>query len=206
MIKSCGPHVIDNICDLFSTVWREEQAPSEWRDAVLVPIPKNGDLTLCDNWRGISLLDVVGKLFAKIMQSRLQMVVEDLVLDSQCDFREGRGCIDMIFFARQLVEKAREHNTSVYMLFVDLQKAYNSIPCQALWLVLQKYGIPPVMVNIITSLHEGMKSEVTVDGQTTPQIEVKNGLRQGCTIAPTLFNFYSNMVIMCWREHANLSE
>ena len=139
MIKSCGPHII-----LFCTVWREEQVPSEWRDAVLVPIPKKGDLTLCDNWRGISLLDVVGKLFAKIVQSRLQMVVEDLVPDSQCGFRKGKGCIDMIFCARQLVEKAREHNTSVYMLFVDLWKAYDSIPRQALWLVLQKYGIPPV--------------------------------------------------------------
>ena len=195
MIKSCGPHIIDNIRDLFCTVWREEQVPREWRDAVLVPIPKKGDLTLCDNWRGISLLDVVGKLFTKIMQSRLQMVVEDLVSDSHCGFRKGRGCIDKISCARQLVEKAREHNTSVYMLFVDLWKAYDSIPRQALWLVLQKYGIPPVMVNIITSLHEGMKSEVTVDGQTTPQIEVKYGLRQGCTIAPTLFNLYFNMVI-----------
>ena len=76
----------------------------------------------------------------------------------------------MIICARQLVEKVREHNNSVYMLFVDLQKAYDSIPRQALWLVLRKYGIPPVMVNIIRSLHEGMKSEVTVDGQTTPQI------------------------------------
>ena len=138
-----------------------------------VPIPKKGDLTLCDSWRRISLLDVVGKLFAKIMQSRLQVVVEDLVPDSQCGFRKGRGCINMMFCARQLVEKAREHNTNMYMLFVDLRKAYDSIPRQTLWLVLQKYGIPPVMVNIIRSLHEGMKSEVTVDGQTTPQIEVK---------------------------------
>ena len=127
---------------------------------MLVPIPKKGDQTLCDNWRGISLLDVVGKLFAKIVQSRLQMVVEDLVPDSQRGSRKGKGCIDMIFCARQLVEKAREYNTSVYMLFVDLWKAYDSIPHQTLWLVLQKYGIPPVMVNIIRSLHEGMKSEM----------------------------------------------
>ena len=57
-----------------------------------------------------------------------------------------------------------------------------------------------MLVNIIKSLHEGMKAEVTVDDQTTPEFEVKNGLRQGCTIAPTLFNLYFNMVITCWRE------
>ena len=92
MIKSCGPHIIDSICDLFCAVWREEQVPSEWRDAALVPILKKGDLTLCHNWRGISFLDVVGKLFTKIMQNRLQMVVEDLVRDSQCTWlSKGKG-------------------------------------------------------------------------------------------------------------------
>ena len=60
---------------LFGTVWREKQVPLEWRDATLVPVPKRGDLSVCDNWRGISLLDVMGKLFARIINDRLQVVV-----------------------------------------------------------------------------------------------------------------------------------
>ena len=64
--------------------------------------------------------------------------MEEVVPDSQCGFRKGRGYTDMIFYARQLVEKAREHNTKVFMLFVNLRKAYDSIHRQALWLVLQK--------------------------------------------------------------------
>ena len=183
MLKNCGPDTMNRIYDLFNTVWREGEV-----------------LTVCDNWRGISLLDVVGKLFAKVIQQRLQGVVEDVVSDSQCGFHKGRGCTGMIFCARQLVEKAREHNSKVFILFVDLKKAYDSIPRQALWLVLQKYGIPPVIINLIQSLHEGMKAEVSVSGGTTPAIEVNNGLRQGCTIAPTLFNLYFNMVITCWRD------
>ena len=160
--------------------------PQEWRDALLVPIPKKGDLTQCDNWRGISLLDVVGKLFTKVVQVRLQRVAEEVLPDSQCGFRAGRGCADMVFCTRQLVKKAREHNTTLYLLFIDLRKAYDSVPREALWQVLRKYGVPPSLVNIIRSLHDGMKAEVTVDGAITPEIEVTNGLRQGCTIAPTL--------------------
>ena len=57
---------------------------------------------------------------------------------------------------------------------------------------------PPPPVNIIQSLHDGMKAEVTVDGATTPEINVTNGLRQGCSIAPTLFNLYLNYVIEEW--------
>ena len=67
----------------------------------------------------------------------------------------------MIFCAWQLKEKAREHNTTLYLLFIDLRKAYDSIPREALWQVLRKYGIPPTLVNIIRSLHDGMKTERT---------------------------------------------
>ena len=200
MVKNLGSNQLDYILDLFHSVWKEESVPKEWRDAILVPIPKKGDLSICDNWQGISLLDTVGKLFAKVIQRRLQVIVEEVLPDSQCGFRSSRGCVDMIFCARQLVEKAREHNTQIFILFVDLRKAYDSVPRQALWLVLEKYSIPPVMVKLIQSLHEGMKAEVHVNGNITPEIEVRNGLRQGCTIAPTLFNLYFNLVVSCWRE------
>ena len=192
--------MMEYILDLFETVWKEERVPDEWRDALLVPIPKKGDLMICGNWRGISLLDVMGKLFAKVIQGRLQVVVEDTLPDSQCGFRCGRGCINMIFCARQIMEKAREHNTKVFMLFVDLRKAYDSVPRQALWLVLEKYGIPPLLVRLIHSLHDGMKVEVSVDGATTPVVEVNNDLRQGCTITPSLFNLYFNLEIEEWRR------
>ena len=108
-----------------------------------MPIPKKGDLTICDNWRGISLLDTIGKVFAKVIQMRLQKVAEEVLSDSQCGFRAARGCTDMIFCVRQLIEKAREHNTKLYLLFVDLRKAYDSVPRQALWVTLKKFGIPP---------------------------------------------------------------
>ena len=83
-------------------------------------------LHYCDNWRGISLLDVVGKVFSWIVQDRLVVMAEKLLPESQCGFRKGRGCIDMLFAARQLAEKSRERADS---LFVDLKKAYDSVVC-----------------------------------------------------------------------------
>ena len=83
--------------------------------------------------------------------------VAEVLPDSQCGFRRGRGCVDMIFCARQMIEKAVEGNTKIFMLFIDLQKAYDSVPCQALWHVLESYGIPKSMLQIIRSLHDGMK-------------------------------------------------
>ena len=71
----------------------------------------------------ISLLKVAGKVFARILQDRLQVVAEKVLPESQCGFRKGRGCVDMIFAARQLVEKSKEHDDSLFVLFVDLRKA-----------------------------------------------------------------------------------
>ena len=121
----------------------------------------------------------------------MQAIAENILPESQSGFRKGRGCADMIFVARQLVEKAREHGKSLYVLFVDLmRKAYDSVPRQALWKVLEKYGVPEKMLNIVKSFHEGMHAEVRVGSTVTDRFEVRNGLRQGCTLAPTSFNIY----------------
>ena len=124
-------------------------------------------------------------------------MVEDTLPISQCGFRHGRGCIAMMFCARQIMEKARGQHTKIFMLFVDLRKAYDSVPRQALWLVLERYGIPPLLVRLIQSLHDEMKVEVSVDGATTPVIEVNNGLRQGCTIVRSVEDDASLSELSC---------
>ena len=174
----------------------------DWKNAAILPIPKKGNLKVCDNWRRISLLDVVGKVFARIIHSRLQNAAEDILSDSQCGFRQGRGCTDMIFVVRQLVEKTLEHDYSLFILSVNLRKAYDSVPRNALWKVLQKYGIPPTMLNIIKSFHNGMQASirVTSSSSSSGSLEECNGLRQGCTLAPTLFNLYFNAVVNTWRN------
>ena len=200
LILNGGQELRDRLKSLLQRVWREGTVVEDWKHAELVPIPKKGDLKHCDNWRGISLLDVVGKVFARVIQERLQIIAEKYLPESQCGFRKGRGCTDMIFTARQLVEKCIEHNDSLFILFVDLKKAYDTVPRSALWCVLEKCGVPPTMLRIIRSFHDGMRASVRVGDLRTADIEVKNGLRQGCVLAPTLFNMYFGAVVAYWRE------
>ena len=118
----------ERMLKMIRQVWEDGTVVRDWKDSLVVPIPKKGDLRHCDNWRGISLLDVVGKILARIVKERLESIAESVLPESQSGFRKGRGCVDMIFIARQLVEKTREHNDTLYMLFVDLKKAYDSVP------------------------------------------------------------------------------
>jgi len=127
-----GPELQERLLLLVGDIWRGGTVVRDWRDAEVVPTPRKGALKKCGSWRGTSLLDVAGKVFPRTMQDRLQVVAERVVPESQCGFRKGRGCVDMIFAARQLIGKSREHADSLFVVSVDLKKACDSVPRPAL--------------------------------------------------------------------------
>ena len=138
MVKTscCDSDFLELLSNLVQTTWEKGEMPKNWSDALLVQIPKKGDLSKCDNWRDIAVLDV-GKVVARIIQERLQDLAEEELLESQCGFRKGRGCSD-IFTVRQLVEKSREHRAKSFPVFIDLKKACDPVAHEALWLALSK--------------------------------------------------------------------
>ena len=76
MLKYGGPALIAKLYELIQVVWETGSIPQDWSDAILIPIPKKGDLGSCDNWRGIPSLDVSGKLVARMITNRLQVLGE----------------------------------------------------------------------------------------------------------------------------------
>ena len=90
------------ICQL---AWKTNQVPNDWKRSTIIPIHKNGPTTQCENYRGISLLSVPGKLYARILEDRLRDMVESKLLDCQSGFRPGRSVQDHIFTLRQVIEK-----------------------------------------------------------------------------------------------------
>ncbi|KAL5467621.1 hypothetical protein EMCRGX_G031880 [Ephydatia muelleri] len=196
-----GEQALTFLHTICTEVWSSELIPKEWVDSIIVPLPKKGNLQLCDNWRGISLLSVAGKVFARVLANRITPVAESILDETQCGFRKCRGTIDMIFVARQLQEKAREQMCQLYMCFFDLKKAYDSVPRHALWLLLARLGFPSKLVHILRGLHINMEASVRVDGVLSDPFQVTTGLKQGCVLAPFLFNLYFNTVM-----HQVLSE
>lgn len=187
--KGCKGAVLDILLKIINKIWSCEKVPKDWRDALFVTIFKNkGDITICGNHRGISLLSVAGKIFAKILLIRLTPVVEEMLPEPQCGFRKTRSTADMVFTVRQLQEKCKEHNLDLYMVFIDLTKAYDTVNRVLLWKLLERFGIPAKIINIIRSFHENMIGKLAVD--SSKSFPINNGLRQGCIFAPLLFNFF----------------
>lgn len=123
MVKYAGVQVHASLLALVHKVWQTGSVPQAWKDAELVPIPKKGDLSQCDNWRGIALLEVVGKIVGRLIQNRLQEFAEEVLPESQCGFRHGRSCTDQIFSLLQIMEKLHEHRSRTFIIFIDLRNA-----------------------------------------------------------------------------------
>eukprot|EP00666_Eupelagonemidae_sp_cell4sb_P017948 gene17948-biopygen22110 len=123
MLQMGGASLHERLSFFVRLVWQHGQVPKAWRDAVVVPLPKGGDLRMCDNWRGISLLSVPGKILALVIVKRLTPLAESLLGETANGFRPGRGCEDVVAFVRDLLEQvnASKKGSTLHAIFADLR-------------------------------------------------------------------------------------
>ena len=186
-IKADMDTSIEMLYDLIWKIWDTEEIPIGWKAGYLVKIPKKGDLQECRNYRGIMLLSVPGKVINRIILERLKNEVDNILRDHQAGFRQGRGCIDQIATLRIIVEQSLEFDSSLYINFVDYEKAFDSLDRDTLWKLLQHYGIPEKIITLIRNTYDGMTCKVNHAGRLTESFQVKTGVRQGCLLSPFMF-------------------
>ena len=163
--KPALPHHLHVLLLLF---WKEGTVPPDMRYSDIVTLYKNkGDRSVCNNYRGISLLSVVGKGFARVVLTKLQILAERTLPESQCGFRTGRSTIDMIFSVRQMQEKCREKRRPLFIAFIDLAKVFDLVSRRGLFNLLEKIGCPPKLLSVISSFHNNMKGTVNYDRATS---------------------------------------
>ena len=147
------------------------------------------------HYRGISLLSIIGKMFAKVILIRLQKLAERVYPVSQCGFRAGRSTIDMVFSLRQLQEKCREQQMPLYIAFSDLTKALDLVSRDGLFQILLKTGCPPKLQSMIESFHTNMKGTVQFNGMSSKPFDIRSGVQQECVLAPTLFGIFLALLL-----------
>ena len=191
-IIKCGkPALLEPLHELLCLCWKEGKLPQDMRDAKIITLYKNkGDRSDCNNYREISLLSIVGKVFARVFLARLQVLAERIYPESQCGFRAERSTVDMIFSVRQLQEKCREQQMPLYIAFIDLTKAFDLVSRKGLFQLLKKIGCTPQLFSITASFHDDMKGTISYDGEASEPFPMHSGVKQGCVLAPTLFGIF----------------
>ena len=193
-----GEAVSKRLLEIVIQIWEEGEVVQDFRDATIVHLYKNkGDRSCCDNHRGISLLCIAGKILARLMLNRINKHVANigLIPESQCGFVAGKSTTDSTFALQQLQEKCRLMHLDLYLLFIDLTKAFDTVCRGGLWSILDKAGFPSHFVGIIRSFHDNMKATVREGSDKTAPFDVTCGTKQGCILAPTLFSIFFSMML-----------
>ena len=110
------------LTNLFDTIWDKETIPSDWGKGLIIKIPKKGNLQVCDNWRGITLLSIPSKVFCRILLGRIDTAIDKKLRQEQAGFRKRRGCTDQIFALRNIIEQTLEWNCPLYINFIDFKR------------------------------------------------------------------------------------
>jgi hypothetical protein len=98
---------------------------------------QKGTKIKCENYRGITLLPIAYKIFSNVIKNRLNEHLEDEMVEEQCGFRKGRSCTDAMFTVQQIMEKRKEHNLPLFLLFTDYEKAYINVNRDKLWEMME---------------------------------------------------------------------
>ena len=183
----------DIFVKLFNLILAGGDILPDWAIAHIVPIHKSGSKSNPSNYRGISLLSCLGKLFLSVLNNRLQKfsLDQNLLSETQLGFRKGNRTSDAHIIIRNLVDKyCHKYNTKIYSCFIDLSKAFDSVPRDILLKKLQNFGIKGKFFNIIRSIYSSDTAYVKIDGKCTNPFVINQGVRQGCVLSPLLFNIF----------------
>ena len=179
--------------------WTSEVPPKQWMMGLLRILPKKGDLSLPGNYRGIMLLETAYKIVSILLLNRLRPIAESLDHEQQCGFRPGRGCNDAVFTVKMAMKKRREHSKETWILFLDLVKAFDRVPRELLWQLLEKFGVPPKLVRLLKALHKDVLVKFEVEG-LEHEVNCTIGVKQGDILGPVLFIIYMAGVMSDWRN------
>ena len=134
--------------------------PSDWTVARLAIIFKKGDPALPKNYRPISLIPVMAKLFNTVMYNRVRDLLEQQLPDEQFGFRRGRGCDDANHVLRLLVEKSNEWGETLWLAALYVEKAFDRVQHSALFEALMQADVGATIVGTLRRLYCNMKAFV----------------------------------------------
>ena len=158
------------------------------RRGVLILIPKPGNQKILKNRRPICLLDIIYKIIAKVLATRLSAVVKEVIHGDQTGFLKGRNIQDNLRIIQDVINYAQTDGAGGVLVALDFKAAFNSIEHHFIWYALRSFGFGDSFIKWVKLLYNGNMLTVLNNGFTSEWFEPKRGIMQGCPISGMLFN------------------
>ena len=201
MLKHLDQFGIDTMTELFNDIYDSGHIPEELLQSVFITIPKKQKATKCEDFRTISLMPHIMKIFLKIILERIKGKINKEIGEEQFGFRSGSGTREGIFCMNIIAQKNIQIQNDLFACFIDYSKAFDRIHHLRLIECLEKIGIDGKDIRIIGNLYWQQKATIKVGNELSDYTEIRRGVKQGCVLSPYLFNIYTEFI---FRETQNL--
>lgn len=192
--KLGGRRVQGKTEELVRDIWEGEGFPDKWREGIIAPIHKKGDMDSVGNYRGITILPSLYRIYASILAGKLERETEEkrCVPENQTGFRRKRGTIENIYVLNHIVgRELKKKGGKVVAMFVDLKAAFDTVDRRKLWEAMEKHGISERLRKRIQEIYVETTSRVRIGQEMGREFWTTKGVRQGCPQSPGLFNLFT---------------
>ena len=205
MWKALGPFGLERLNPLFNEVYDTGNFPEDLTRSIFITLPKKPRATECGDYRTISLMPHITKIFLRVILNRIKKRINMEVGEEQFGFRAGCGTREGIFCLNTIAQKHIQVQKPLYVCFIDYAKAFDRVKHDQLIGCLEGIGIDGKDVRIITNLYWNQKAAIRLSGVTSEYTPIKRGVRQGCILSPLLFNVYTEFIFRKINDHQGIS-
>lgn len=194
-LKLTKEHMLPIYVSLFNLILNTGHIPEQWMKGKIKPIYKNnGDSSDPNNYRPITILSCLGKLFTALLSERLNAFLDEsgILCENQAGFRKRYSTSDHIFVLHALIEIMKFDKKKLFCSFVDFSKAFDSVWRVGLWRKLIRNFIDGKFFRVIHNLYVDIKACVSINNETSLFFPSKCGVRQGDNLSPVLFSMFLN--------------
>lgn len=200
LVKYGTTKLYENLTSLFQNCLNSGEVPSEWKLSFMSTIHKKGSKEVCDNYRGIAVMSTISRIYGKILKGKIEREYSDSEAEEQAGFRAGRSTVDHLFCITQLSEKMTAVNKELHLLYVDLKKAYDSVPLNKLWESLKTTNINTNLIKAVQQLYKNCQIKIKIGRNVSKGFFPNKGLKQGCCLSPTLFKIFLEKALSKWKQ------
>ncbi|KAL9699557.1 hypothetical protein quinque_002998 [Culex quinquefasciatus] len=194
LIKYADSGTIQELKDILARVWDENEVPDGWRETMMVPIPKVARPKCVGDYRRISLSSIGYKLYASWLLDALLENAE-IIGNHQAAFLQGRSTLHHIFVAKRILEEKWNAGDDLYVMGLDISKAFDNVSLKDLEEVLDKKNVPRELTARIVECMRGESFQTLWEGQISLREIRKKGIKQGCPLSPVLFDLILEFVL-----------
>ena len=199
IVKKTSPLISPLLANHFNSCMKEGIFPEHLKQAKVTPIYKKGNAEQLENYRPVSVLPIFGKIFEKVIYSRVYnfLVSQGILHDRQFGFREGHSTSAALNYSVEVIRKGLATKNHVLAIFIDLSKAFDTLDHSTLMAKLHTYGIRDNTHKLLHSYLSGRSQYISVLGENSDPLPIVYGVPQGSCLGPLLFLIYINDICRC---------